>query len=218
MEDDEWINLQVDAVDNFSMNRVEYFMDNQKIGESTVAPYTLRWNIVMTDTPITRWAPPVTQTVVISQPDGTLIDTGETITLTHVVSITVPITDPVELANLPPDQPPEKVIGYRKVYSDGLGIISTTLGYTETHLIHVVAYDSAGNETKTEPVPVFIIHKEEEEEETEETAVDDGQAWLHETPVNRNHEFPAPIWSDGINLTRNLSQSLANAPPHPLFG
>jgi hypothetical protein len=193
-------------------------MDNQKIGESTVAPYTLRWNIVMTDTPITRWTPPVTQTVVITQPDGQLVDTGEIITLTHVVSVTVPITDPVELANLPPEQPPEKVIGYRKVYSDGLGIISTTLGYTETHLIHVVAYDSAGNETKTEPVTVIIIHKEEEEEETEETAVDDSQAWLYETPVNWRREFPSPIWSDGINLTGNFRESWANAPPYPLFG
>jgi len=179
MEDDEWINLQVDAVDNFSMNRVEYFMDNQKIGESTVAPYTLRWNIVMTDTPISRWQPPLTQAAVITQADGSVIETEELITLTHVISITEPITDPVELANLPWGEPAEKVVGYHKVYSDGLNIISTTLGYTETHLIHIVALDSAGNKTKTDPIRVLVIHKEEEEEEEpEETAVEDGQAFL----------------------------------------
>jgi hypothetical protein len=175
MEDDEWINFQVDAIDNFSMNRVEYFMDNQKIGESTVTPYTLRWNIVMTDTQV-EWEAPVTQSVVITQPDGSTVETGESITLTHVITVTEPITDPAELAALPLDKPPEKVIGYQKIYSDGLTLISTTLGYTETHLIHVVAYDSAGNETKTEPIQVLIIHKEEEEEE--EPVADDSEAFV----------------------------------------
>ena len=178
LEEDEWINIQVEAEDNLSMNRVEYFMDNQKIGESTVAPYTLRWNIVMTDTPITRWQPPITQTVTITQPDGSLLETGELITLTQVLTITQPITDPAELANLPPETPPIKLIGYQKVYSGGLTIISTTTSYTESHLIHVVAYDSAGNETKTDPVRVDIIHEPEEEEEDEsaegEAAADDG--------------------------------------------
>jgi len=37
--------------------------------------------------------------------------------------------------------------------------------YTETHLIHVIAFDAAGNEVESEPVRVFVIHKEEEEEE-----------------------------------------------------
>jgi membrane peptidoglycan carboxypeptidase len=175
MEDDEWINFQVDAIDNFSMNRVEYFMDNQKIGESTVTPYTLRWNIVMTDAQV-EWETPVTQSVVITQPDGSTVKTGESITLTHVITVTEPITDPAELAALPLDKPPEKVIGYQKIYSDGLTLISTTLGYTETHLIHVVAYDSAGNETKTEPIQVLIIHKEEEEEE--EPVADDSEAFV----------------------------------------
>ncbi len=177
MEDDEWINFQVDAVDNFSMNRVEYFMDNQKIGQSTVIPYTLRWNIAMTDTQVV-WEAPVTQAVVITQPDGSLVETGEFITLTHVISVTQPVTDPVELANWPVDFAPEKLIGYQKIYSGGLSIISTTHHYTEAHLIHVVAYDSAGNETETEPIRVQIIHKEEEEEEEEETATDNSQAFL----------------------------------------
>ena len=73
---------------------------------------------------------------------------------------------------------PVKPIGYTKVYSDGWTIISDTLGYTETHLIHVVAYDSADNETKTEPIRVLIIHKEEEEEEEEEPVADDSEAFV----------------------------------------
>lgn len=171
MEDDEWINFQVNAVDNFSMNRVEYFMDNRKIGQSTVAPYTLRWNIVMSDTPIAVWEPPVTQTQVITAPDGMPItNTGQIFTLTRVISVTAPITDPAVLAEWPPDKPPVQVIGYQKIYSDGLSIISTTTGYTETHLVHIVAHDSAGNKAETEPVPILVIHEEEDEEDEEEPA------------------------------------------------
>ncbi len=164
MEDDEWINIQVDARDNYSMDRVEFYLDNQKIGETTVAPYTMRWNIVMSDTLLT-YEDPITMTRVVTQPDGSVLDTGEVITLSQVISITQPITDPAVLADWPPDEPAEQVIGYQKVFSGGLTIISTTLGYTESHVLHVIAYDSAGNETETEPFRVWIIHKEEEEEE-----------------------------------------------------
>jgi hypothetical protein len=44
------------------------------------------------------------------------------------------------------------------------------VGYTDTHLFSVVAYDSAGNETKTEPVRIQVVHKEEEEKEGEDAA------------------------------------------------
>ena len=201
LEEDEWINFQIDAVDNLSMNRVEYFMNNEKIGESTVAPYTLRWNIVMTDTPVLRWEPPVTQTVVITQPDGAPpIETGEIITITEVLTITQPITNPAELANWPADLRPEKIIGFQKVYSGGFTVISTTTSYTETHLVHVVAYDSAGNETETEPIRVLIMHEEEEEEEEEiEEAVEgEDQSYLSPIIYDRRHRYvnksPAFTW------------------------
>ena len=177
----DWINFQVDAKDNFSISRVEYFMDNQKIGESTVAPYTLRWNVVLTPTRLT-WEAPVFQTEAITQPDGTITET-QNITLTYVITLTEPITNPQELAALAPGTSAEKNIGYQKVFSGGLSIISTTLYYTETHLIHVVAYDSAGNETKTEPVRVQVIPKKEDEEEDE-----DGEAYLP-PPIYRERVF-----------------------------
>jgi hypothetical protein len=162
----DWINFQVDARDNFSISRVEYFMDNEKIGESTVAPHTLRWNVVLTETEI-GWEPPVmTQTQAISGISEAITATQE-ITVTHVVTVTEPITDPQELAALPPGQAPEKLIGYQKVYSGGLTQINTTYGYTETHLIHVVAIDSAGNETKSDPLPVRIIPRKDEDEDSD---------------------------------------------------
>ncbi|MHB1295433.1 MAG: transglycosylase domain-containing protein [Anaerolineae bacterium] len=41
---DEWVNLQVDAQDNVSMQRVEFYVDDHLLGYSTVAPFTMRWN------------------------------------------------------------------------------------------------------------------------------------------------------------------------------
>jgi hypothetical protein len=176
MEDDLWINMQADAVDNFSMNRVEFFIDNTKIGESTVSPYTWRWNISMADIPIKYQEAPVVQPVVITQPDGSITTTGF-ITVSQVLTVTQIITDPAELANWPADYAPEKWIGYQKVFSGGMSIISTTLGYTETHLLHVVAYDSAGNEAKTEPIRIQIMHQEKKEDDEEEAA-DESQGYL----------------------------------------
>ncbi len=163
-EGDEWINFQVDALDNFSMHRVEYVMDGRKIGESTVVPYTLRWNIEMSDRKVGPEADIVIPQYTL-QPDGTMTQT-ESITLSQVISITAPITDPTELANLPPGAPAVKIIGYQKSFSSGLSIASTQGGgYTETHTIQVVAYDSAGNQAKSETVPISIIHKKEEKKE-----------------------------------------------------
>ncbi len=166
-EDDEWINFQVDAIDNFSMNRVEYFMNDRKIGESTVVPYTLRWNIEMVDRPE---GPEQSTTVpqYTLQSDGTMSQTG-VIIISQVLSVTTPITDPNELANLPPGAPAEKIVGYQKTYSGGLTIMTTQgNGYTETHTVQVIGYDSAGNQAKSRAVPISIIHKKEEKEKKKE--------------------------------------------------
>jgi hypothetical protein len=73
-----------------------------------------------------------------------------------------------------------------------MGIISGA-GYTETHLIQVVAFDAAGNETKSKLVRVYVAHKKREPKE--ESVVPHGaliwpvrrtraeQAWVAE---NRN--------------------------------
>ncbi|RME99790.1 MAG: hypothetical protein D6768_14265, partial [Chloroflexi bacterium] len=168
----DWVNFQVDAKDNLSMSRVEYFVDNEKIGETTVAPFTLRWTVEMTRTPIYTYTPPITITKVITLPDGVISPT-EQITLTHIITLTQPITDPEELAALGPDDKPERTIGYQKVISGGHTIISTTTGYTESHLIHVIGHDSAGNETKSDPVRILVVPKPEDKEEDKP----DGEAY-----------------------------------------
>ncbi len=47
MEEDEWVNIQAEAKDNFSMDRVEFYLDDELIGYTTVAPYTKKWIIKM---------------------------------------------------------------------------------------------------------------------------------------------------------------------------
>jgi penicillin-binding protein 1C len=85
-ETDEWVNIQVDALDNYAMDRVEFFLDGEPIGYSTVAPFTLKWTM------------------------------------------------------------------------------SPSEGITETHSLHVVGYDKAGNHTESEPVRIYTIHKPKQTE------------------------------------------------------
>lgn len=40
-----WATLQVEAADNLSVQKVEYFVDGQSVGYTTVAPWSLRWTL-----------------------------------------------------------------------------------------------------------------------------------------------------------------------------
>jgi len=145
MEDDEWLSTQADAMDNFSMDRVDFYLDNRLLGTTTVPPYNKRWTIVMSDTvPSLPPGTVITSTEMITNPDGSL---G-----TQVITLTEVITGENGLV--------------AQFFHDGRGLMINDSGrYTETHLIHVIAFDAAGNEVESEPVRVFVIHKEEEEEE-----------------------------------------------------
>ncbi|RLC74006.1 MAG: hypothetical protein DRI61_17395, partial [Chloroflexi bacterium] len=149
MEDDEWVNIQAYATDNISMDRVEFYLDGGKVGESSVPPYSFKWTITMSDiVPIPGLV--VTTTVPITNPDGSISWQVITVTQSTVEERVTP--EGVELV-------------YRMDFANGMGIISDTVGYTETHLIHVVAYDAAGNSTESEKVRIYVVHEKEEEEE-----------------------------------------------------
>ncbi len=152
MEADEWVNIQVEAVDNISMDRVEFYLDGNKINETTVAPYSIRWTITMSDTmPVPGLV--VTTTQPIANPDGTI--TQQAITLTEVITITDPLT-------------PDVALQYVQVYSGGLTIIRDTaavtpgIGYTETHVLKIIAYDAAGNKTESTPSTFSVVHDPEQ--------------------------------------------------------
>ncbi len=148
MEDDEQVNVQADATDNWAMDRVEFYIDGKKFAESTVPPYNQRWRIVMSDTiPVPGTV--VTATKMMTHPDGSLVPT--------VVTVTQVITDPSGRLT--------------QVFDNGMTIISDTHGYTETHVIEVKAYDKAGNEMESESVRIFVKHKEKKKEKKQTGAL-----------------------------------------------
>jgi len=143
MEYDEYVNISASAVDNFSMDRVEFYLDDNLLSYSTIPPYNTKWTITMSDTiPIPGTV--VHGTQVIQNPDGSLT--------TQVITITQVLTDSEGMR--------------MQVFANGMTIIYDTHGYTETHQIHVVAYDAAGNKAESEKVRIYVVHEREEEEKT----------------------------------------------------
>ena len=85
MEKDEWVSIQAQATDNFSMDKVEFYFDDEMLTYDTVSPYNQRWTIVMTTT--------LEEDAELRKP---LIDATEEIPITVTNSITVPHTIHVE--------------------------------------------------------------------------------------------------------------------------
>ncbi|NOX60645.1 MAG: hypothetical protein GXP42_01650 [Chloroflexi bacterium] len=142
MEDDEWVNINVAATDDWAMDRVVFYLDNSPIITRTVAPYNARWIIEMQDAIPDPEMGVITETVVITNPDGSL-----SIEEKAVSEVTVDPNDP------------NRVIW---TFDNGFGIIHDTAGYTETHVIKAVAIDAAGNEAESEEVRIFVRHEEGE--------------------------------------------------------
>jgi len=158
LESDEWVNIQVDAIDSYAMERVEFFLDGQPIGITTVAPFTHKWTIAISDTiPMLSSDPAVishTDTITVGEEflietqallDGTMITVTRSITDNHVITRTA-------------------------MYTTGRGVIADTGGLTETHLIHVLGFDAAGNQAESEKVRIYTAHKPRQEKEATPTA------------------------------------------------
>lgn len=138
-EDDEWVSITANATDDWAMERADFYLDGAKIGTSSVAPFSLRWDIRLRG----RSQPTVEQQVV--QPDGTVITQ----------------TVPVGASTLPEMGADGRPTGrYYTVYSNGFGFLVDASGnYTETHLVQIKVYDRAGNEATSAPVRIFIAKK-----------------------------------------------------------
>ena len=121
---------------NVSMDRVEFFIDDESFGFSTVAPYTRKWTIKMIDRPPV-WSRPVTEIREVTNPDGSKSQ------------VEVTISDVITRPNG----------GLMRRFANGMWIIQDTGGYTESHVIQVVAYDSAGNSNESAKVRIFITNK-----------------------------------------------------------
>jgi len=147
MEDDELVSITADAQDTWEMDRVEFYLDGHKLGESTVAPYSLRWTITMSNV-VPVFGPQVMATRVITNPDGTLKTEDYVARETKVEEYTRPDGSKGERLVLITDTGPGAI------YDSGV--------LTETHRITVKAFDRAGNEAESKPVQILVMHKPKE--------------------------------------------------------
>jgi membrane peptidoglycan carboxypeptidase len=144
MEDDEYVSITAEARDTWEMDRVEFYLDGRKLGESTVSPYSLRWTITMSnDVPVL--GPKITSTRAITSPDGTVRTEEYVARETRVEEYTRP----------------DGTKGQRLVMTtaSGFGAIVDSGIVTETHRITVKAFDRAGNEKESEPVYIRVMRK-----------------------------------------------------------
>ena len=147
METDELVSITADAQDDWEMDRVEFYLDGAKLGEATVAPYSVRWTIKMTDV-VPRSQPTVYATNVITNPDGT-------VTTEQVIDR--------ETKNEKYTKA-DGTTAQRVIIMTGGGAGATVMDgkLHEIHTIWVKAFDKAGNEIKSSPVRIFVKHKDKE--------------------------------------------------------
>jgi penicillin-binding protein 1C len=138
LETDEWANLAADVSDNVQIDKVEFYLDDELLGFSVVEPYAVKWVLEMRDKKPNPRMEPIYETRPITNPDGSW--TTEQVTVTWV--------------EVSPDR---KTI--TQTWESGMMVVSSTTGYTESHVVHVVAFDAAGNKTESEKVRFYIIHK-----------------------------------------------------------
>ena len=158
LESDEWVNIQVDATDNYAMDRVEFYLDGEQIGYSTVAPFTKKWTIALSNTiPALSRDPTVISSTAVITTDELYVE-AQTFFNGTVVTVTRSITD-------------HHVITATAAFTTGRGIISDTWGYTETHVLHAIGFDAAGNKTESDKVRIYTIHRPKEEKKETPTPV-----------------------------------------------
>jgi hypothetical protein len=141
---DEWANLAADVSDNVQIDKVEFYLDDELVDFSVVEPYAVKWVLKMRDRMPNRNLEPVYETRVITNADGTV--TTEEV-MVHWVEVS---TDGKTIT---------------ETFESGFMAIARGGVLTESHAVHVVAYDAAGNETESEKVRFYVIHEPEEEKE-----------------------------------------------------
>jgi penicillin-binding protein 1C len=165
---DEWANLAADVRDNVQIDKVEFYLDDELLDFTVVEPYAVKWVLEMKDLRLNPNMQPVYETRPITNPDGSWGTEVVTVTWVEVSADGQTVT---------------------QTWESGFMAIASSEGYTESHLVHVIAYDAAGNQTESEKVRFYVIHKPEEEEEEGEK----GAIW----------------WRDGDLSAAFLDRSLA---------
>jgi membrane carboxypeptidase/penicillin-binding protein PbpC len=152
LESDEWANLKADVSDNVQIDKVEFYLDDEPLGYSVVEPYSLKYVLVMQDHIPDPNTQTITYTRAITNPDGSQVINPDGSLATEVVTVTwVEVNTNTQVIT--------------QTWEGGSSVVSSTHGYTESHVLHVIAYDAAGNKTESERVRFFVIHKPKPEDE-----------------------------------------------------
>ncbi len=153
MDQDEQVNIHVEASDAGSIAKVEFWVNDELLKTRTVPPYNERWRIEMQNLPATRFAEPLRM---------------DTKTIKDEVSDQILSEIPViaeETHDWFPEFESEQVAltrGQIRLFHTGFGAIRTTGGlYMERNTIRVRVIDRAGNVTES---PVYVIYVIDEED------------------------------------------------------
>jgi penicillin-binding protein 1C len=144
LETDEWANLAADVSDNVQIDKVEFYLDDELLGYSVVEPYALKWVLTMKNKKPNPNTPPVYETRTITQADGSWSTEQVTVTWVEV-------------------SPDRKTV--TQTWESGLMVIATGNTITESHLVHIVAFDAAGNKTQSDDVRFYVVHKPKEKKQ-----------------------------------------------------
>ena len=148
LETDELVSITADAQDNWEMDRVEFYLDSQKLGEATVSPYSVRWTIKMADK-APRLGAPIMATRTITNPDGTT--TQEQFVQSETRADTITRKDGSKV---------QRVV---QMNADGSGAYMDGSELVEFHIIYVKGFDKAGNEAESNKVRILVKHKPKED-------------------------------------------------------
>jgi penicillin-binding protein 1C len=143
---DEWANLAADVSDNVQVDKVEFYVDDELFDFTVVEPYAVKWELKMRDKRPDPNMEPVYETRPVTQADGT-------VNMEEVMVTWVDVSPDGEVVT--------------QTWESGFMVIAKGKVLTESHLVHVVAYDAAGNKTKSDPVRFYVIHKPKEEKPEE---------------------------------------------------
>jgi hypothetical protein len=157
LETDEWANLAADVSDNVRIDKVEFYVDDELVDFSVVEPYAVKWVLQMGEKKPNPNMAPVYETRPITNPDGTWSTEQVTVTWVEVSADQQTVT---------------------QTWESGKMVIAKGKTITESHAVHVVAYDAAGNKTESDSVRFYVIHKPKEEKPAET-----GSLWRPEETV-----------------------------------
>jgi penicillin-binding protein 1C len=143
--ENEQINVNATANDNWAMERVEFYRNGEKFAESTVSPHNERWRI--TFGPVRNVEGPTIQAVrQITNPETGEVIGEEGYTAEQTQNWTA-------FESNDPDISPGRI----RLFNGGFGALFTGNGtYLESHLFKVKAIDRAGNETESQEIRIYV--------------------------------------------------------------